>query len=74
MNVITSSSAKAEYQVMPHTSYEMLWVHSLLHDLGGIDVPTPTPMFFDNQTAIFTANNLVFHEQIRYIEVDCNFV
>ena len=58
---------------MAHTTSEMLWVCSLLRDLG-IDVPTPMQMFCDNQTAIFIANNLVFHERTKHIEVDCHFI
>jgi hypothetical protein len=58
---------------MAHTASKMLWVRSLLRDLG-IDVSTPMQMFCDNQAAIFIANNPVFHERTKHIEVDCHFI
>ena len=51
----------------------MLQVHSLLHNLG-IDVATLIKMYYDNQTTIFIANNLVFHECIKDIKFDCHFI
>ena len=72
-NVVARSSAEAEYRAMTHTASEMLWVRSLLRDLG-IDVSTPMQMFCDNQAAIFIAKNPVFHERTKHIEVDCHFI
>ena len=72
-NVVARFSAEVEYRAMAHTASEMLWVCSLLRDQG-IDVPTPMQMFYDNQAAIFIANNLVFHERTKHIEVDCHFI
>ena len=72
-NVVARSSAEAEYRAMAHTASEILWVCSLLRDLG-IDVPTSMQMFCDNQAAIFIANNPIFHERTKHIEVDCHFI
>jgi hypothetical protein len=58
---------------MAHIVSKMLWVHSLLCDLG-LDVLTPMQMQCDNQDAIFIANNPVFHEYTKHIEVDCHFI
>ena len=72
-NVVARSSAEAEYRAISHTASEMLWVRSLLRDLG-IDVSTHMQMFCDNQAAIFITNNPVFHERTKHIEVDCHFI
>ena len=31
----------------------------------------PTPMYFDNNSTIQIADNLVFHERTKHIEIDC---
>ena len=71
--IVARSSAESEYRAMAHTASEMLWVRSLLQDFG-IVVPTPMSMYCDNQAAIFIANNPVFHERTKHIEVDCHFI
>ena len=40
----------------------------------GFAVKTPKPMYCDNQTVIFIANNLTFHERTKYIEIDYHYV
>ena len=47
---------------MAYTASEMLWVQSLLRDIG-VDVSAPMQMLCDNQVALFIANNPVFHER-----------
>jgi len=50
-----------------------MWLKNLLlefdfHHLG------PMPMFCDNQSAIYIAQNQEFHEKIKHIEVDCYLI
>jgi hypothetical protein len=49
-NVVAHSSVEAKYCAITHTACEMLWVHTLLHDVG-VGVPSPMQMNCDNQTA-----------------------
>ena len=72
-DVVSRSSAEAEYRVMAHTACEMVWLKNLLMELGFRQLG-PMPMCCDNQSAIYIAQNLVFHERTKYIEIDCHFV
>ena len=58
---------------MAQTVYEMMWLRSLLIDLD-FPVAVPIPLYCDNQAVIYIANNPTFHERIKHIEVDCNYV
>ena len=55
-----------------------LWprLHAIRSFLTEIGFPPKEamPMFCDNQAAIYIANNPVFYERTKYIEVDCHFV
>ena len=52
---------------------EMVWLKSFVQDLG-IMTPMPMPMHCDNQSAIFIAGNLTFHERTKHIEINCHFI
>ena len=58
---------------MTHTACDMVWLKNLLVELGFRQLG-PIPMHCDNQSAIYITQNLVFHEKIKHIEVDCHFV
>lgn len=40
----------------------------------GVSISTLVAMNCDNKIVTFIANNPVFHEQTKQIEVDCNFI
>lgn len=52
---------------------EVLWLCWLLKDLEASPVG-PTPMFCDNQGAKDIANNPIFHERTKHVELDCYFI
>ncbi|GJZ26365.1 uncharacterized mitochondrial protein-like protein [Tanacetum coccineum] len=72
-NVVSRSSAEAEYRSMASTVSEILWMWWLLKELN-INLNEPTPLFCENQAARHIANNLVFHERTKHVEIDCYFV
>jgi len=52
---------------------ELAWLNRLLHELGFENI-TPILVKCDSQAAIYIAKNLVFHERIKQVELDCHFV
>jgi hypothetical protein len=61
------------YQAMASIASELIWIKQLLEDMK-IICSKPMQMYYDNQAARHVASNPVFHERIKYIEVDCHFV
>ena len=52
---------------------ELIWLRDLLQELRfGKD--EQVKLICDNQAALHIASNLVFHERIKHIEVDCHFI
>lgn len=72
-HTVSRSSTEAEYRFMAAITCELKWLKGLLLSLG-IHHPKAIPLFCDNQSALYLAQNPVFHERIKHIEVDCHFV
>ncbi|GMJ09050.1 cysteine-rich RLK (RECEPTOR-like protein kinase) 8 [Hibiscus trionum] len=70
--IVSLSSCEAEYRAMATAVCELVWLRSLLSSFK-IDVPTAS-LYCDNQSAIHLANNHVFHEYTKHVEVDCHFI
>ena len=58
---------------MSSTCSEIIWLRGLLKELG-FPQCSPTPLHADNTSAIQIAENHVFHEQTKHIEVDCHYI
>ncbi|KAJ0860142.1 putative RNA-directed DNA polymerase [Helianthus annuus] len=72
-SVVSRSSVEAEYRAMASTVSEVLWMRWLLEELDDAQTE-PTVLFCDNQAARHIANNPVFHERTKHVEMDCYFV
>ncbi|KAG7557929.1 Integrase catalytic core [Arabidopsis suecica] len=72
-DVVSRSSAEAEYRAMADTVCEILWLRQLLPALG-IDCSAPTVLHSDSLSAISLAKNPVYHARTKHIENDKHFI
>ena len=72
-NVVSLSSAEAEYQALHHATKELTWLRLLLRDLG-YEPKKPMMIYCDNTAAIEIANNPVQHDRTKHIELDRNYI
>ncbi|KAL9230993.1 hypothetical protein vseg_006271 [Gypsophila vaccaria] len=70
---VSRSSTEAEYRAMASATCEILWLKGLLTSLG-VSISHPVRLYCDNEAARHIANNPVFHERTKHIELDCHFI
>ena len=66
-------SIEVEYRALTDTTSKLLWLRWLLKDLG-VSTSSTTPLYCDNQSAIYISHNDVFHERTKHIEINCHFI
>ncbi|KAM1338504.1 hypothetical protein ACFX2H_037133 [Malus domestica] len=72
-NVVSRSSAKAEFRGMALGICELLWLKFLLQDVG-VKQGLPMKLFCDNKAARDIAHNPVQHDRTKHVEVDRFFI
>lgn len=72
-DIVSCSSAEAEYRAMHALSWELRWIKALLLEMG-VDHVEPMTIMCDSKPAIHISSNTVFHERIKHIEKDCHSV
>ena len=72
-HTVSRSSAEAEYRSMASITCELKWLKGLLSCLG-VDHSAPMTLFCDSKSALHIAQNPVFHERTKHIEVDCHYI
>jgi hypothetical protein len=70
---VSRLSTEAEYKVIANATAEIMWIQTLLQELG---VPHPSAAYLlcDNLGATYLSANPVFHARTKHIEVDYHFV
>ena len=72
-HTVSRSSAEAEYRSMASITCELKWLKGLLSSLG-VDHSAPMMLYCDSKSALHIAQNPVFHERTKHIEVDCHYI
>ena len=58
---------------MAQSVCEIMWIRQFLMEVG-IETSLQVKFWGDNQAVMHIASNPVFHQQTKYIEIDCHFV
>ena len=70
---VTLSTSEAEYVAMSSAAQEIIWLRSLLNELG-LSTRDPTILFEDNRGAIALSKNPVSHKRTKHIDIRYHFV
>jgi hypothetical protein len=70
---VSRSSTEAEYKALANATAEVMWVQTVLKELG-VKGPTFARLWCDNLGATYLSANPVFHARTKHIEVDFHFV
>ena len=67
------SSAEEEYRATVNASQESLWLRQILSEFE-FKQQQPSPLWYDNQSAIKLAKDPVLHQRSKHIELHIHFI
>jgi hypothetical protein len=70
---VSRSSTEAEYKALANATAEVIWIQTVLGELG-IQLPRSPCLWCDNLEATYMTANPHFHRHTKHIEVDFHFV
>jgi hypothetical protein len=70
---VSRSLAQAKYHALAQGMCEILWIRSILNELGFTEKGS-SQLFCDNKSAIMLGLDSVLHERSKHIEVDIHFI
>jgi hypothetical protein len=70
---VSRSSTEAEYKSLDNSTAKVMWVQTLLDELG-VSQSKAAVLWCDNIGATYLSANPVFHVRTKHIEVDYHFV
>jgi hypothetical protein len=71
--LVTLSTAEAEYVAATHAVKEGIWLRQLISELFS-PISNPTPLYCDNQAALTLATTDNFHAQTKHIDIRYHFI
>lgn len=70
---VARSSTESEYKAIANATAELMWVTSLLREIGYAPNHSAT-IWCDNVSAIYLTSNPVFHARTKHVEIDYHFI
>ena len=70
---VALSTVESEYMALSLATQEAVWLRRLVEEMGNPD-PEATVIYEDNQGAIATAHNPVFHRRTKHIQIRYHYV
>jgi histone deacetylase 1/2 len=70
---VSRSSTEAEYKSLANATAKVIWIESLLGELG-IKKREVSCLWCDNMGATYLSSNPIFHARTKHIEIDFDFV
>jgi hypothetical protein len=71
--VVTLSTMEAEYVAASEVAREIVWIRSMLHELG-LTQEEPTTIWEDNNSCIAMANNPDLQDRSKHVDVKYHYV
>jgi len=71
--LVTLSTAEAEYVATTHAAKEALWLRRLIHELFPW-LKRPTPLYCDNQSALKLIQDDNYHARTKHIDIRYHFI
>jgi hypothetical protein len=72
-NVVSRSSAEAEYRAMANGVAEACWLRQLLQELHA-PLTKSTLVYCDNISAVYLSTNPIQHQRTKHVEINLHFV
>jgi hypothetical protein len=70
---VSRSSIEVEYKTLANAMTEVIWVQSVLAEMG-INLPRSSCLWCDNLGATYMTANPCFHGHTKHIEIDFHFI
>ena len=70
---VALSTVESKYMALSLATQEAVWLRRLVEEMGNPD-PEATVIYEDNQGAIATAHNPVFHRRTKHIQIRYHYV
>jgi hypothetical protein len=72
-NIVSQSSAEAEYRVVANDVTEACWLRQLLQELHA-PLSKSTLVYCDNVSVVYLSTNPVQHQRTKHVKIDLHFI